>query len=230
MLFELYNEAGQLILDNEMKVLKTVKVERCSGHIEFLDYRTPPNVWCSDWSIAGRVAGTNQGVEMVTNPIINGGASINSEVSWVRPLDGSAALTSQVLSGVAATSNWDVIGPGVEFAHTAVVTPADTSGYFDCYNPQGELVWSLSALLNVPQILGAFDTSVTTSINLLDYPANVRERLFFTTPQEGIYEIPGEGMATYYAVQVARQGNRVNFGKIYNDGALQEVVMMAYIP
>ncbi|EJB8489877.1 hypothetical protein MW368_003694 [Acinetobacter baumannii] len=231
MLIEVYNEAGDLILDNETKVLKTVGRRLCSGEIYALNGRTPPNVWASDWSIPGRVAGTGRYVEWVTNPIFNGGTSYNSTVTWTKPLDGSACLISQILGGVAADSNWNVMGPGVEFAFTDMVVPADASGFMDCYNEAGELTWSLSALLTVPQILGAYDAETTRSISLLSFPERMRNNIFFATPTDGTYEIPGEGMATYYAIQVARQGNTINFNSIDNDNSLRgDVVMAAYIP
>lgn len=239
MLIEVYNEAGELILDNESKVLKSVKSVslRTPYRINFRNGSAPNGSWASDWETYGNRASNNAGITFPCNPSLIGSTSSdpdwsNTELSWIRPLDGTPVFMSGILWGVATNSNWDVLGGGFDMHFTKQLVPADVSGYIDCYNEAGELTWSLNALLNTPQIMGVFDMSTVRSVNLNNYPAYMKDKLYFTTSDAGAFvviEDEGGSYHEYRAAQFDRVGDIVYMGNILGQ-ATNMYALMAYIP
>lgn len=236
MLIEIYNENGELILDNESKVLTSYASYGLTTpyRIYTANPSVPMGVWAADYQIPGYLANGGGYTEWVPQPMITTPQGfdpvfVESELAWIKPLNNSAVLISKALWGVSVTNGyWDVRGSGFDMKFTKQLVPNDVSGYIDCYNEKGELTWSLNALMKTPQIMGVYDCRSVRSINLNSFPSYMKEKLYFTTTDLGAYII-GDGFSEIRALQVRRVGDMIYFGDV-SGNTLDLYALVAYIP
>lgn len=248
MLVEIFNKDGVKVLDSSTKILKATQRRFLSGS-DYVHYsfRPPANaVWLTDEYGYGRID-MNDGdlFFYASNPYLKGDSFKIGAMTWVRPLSGSGVLHRRdQISWQDAFAGYperlQVNGGGIHLVNTELVTANDASGYLDCFNDKGELVWSLSSLLKVPQILRVIPFDGTTgevSLNLNDFPAHMREKLFFNTNYAGSY-VPyenssmGERYALLGGILFRRVNNIVKISRKFSTISPQGigVVYVAYIP
>lgn len=229
MLVEFYNQNGDLILDNETKVFKVVQKLKLPGGA-YIGYpnRNTPNSWYSDWNISGRTANGSASVNHYAGPYYTG-TLVPAEFTFIRPLNGTTTSSSYNLDTVGVSNNATVVGEGVEYARLAQTQANDASGYLDCFNINGELVWSVSSLISSPQILKVINNSTTRSIDLTEFNLDIREKIYFLPLFEGDYDVPDESTAYYSSVNFTRVGNIVYIGNLDGNGATSAYILVALI-
>lgn len=228
MLIELYNEAGQLVLDTQTHILKCIHKRMLPGGttIRFVSGDLPEGTWRTFWEISGRDA-QNKYITIYEGPIYVTNTPVESQETWVRPLNGTTVCRSGSFTGVAVSSG-KVMGGGVEYAFTTKAASSDASGYLDCYAEDGRLLWSLASLLKVPQILKVVNSATVSSISLLEFDAAIREKIFFYTTYAGRYIVLEESVQYEYMV-FTRVGDIVYF-KGNDNRTVTAQVFAAYIP
>lgn len=232
MLIEIYNEQGIRVLDNETKVMKSVqRLTVPNGQTFWYSNRNLPNSWYSDYNIASPT-GISSYTEFAINPIYTGTTvNLSSSLRWVRPKHGTSVASSNRALGIGmySSANQTILGEGVEFAYTKPTVANDASGFIDCYSPSGELVWSLTSLINAPQIVKIIDFPTTTVFDLNTIDEAKRDKTFFYPVYDGEYDVIDDSTAVFKSLIISRVNNLVYF-RGFGSNTVTCKVFVAYIP
>lgn len=235
MLIEVYNSQGQLVLDNETKVVKKAGVKfSVAGRVHYgrlVD--APHGALVSDWVVNGRYANNPKASASFAVSMGVKGYTGNMDPNamyWARPKNNSSILISDRLDAVQVDGGTQstIVGSGVEYVFTVVTAANDISGLIDCYDDSGQLLWSLNSLIHTPQIVAVYNTNTTRVMDLNGFPEEYRENLFFYSTYAGAYDMPDESSAYCNALNIRRVNNLIHFGNIDGHG-LDHFVVVAYI-
>lgn len=253
MLFEFYNQSGDLVLDNESHVLRqATKIINGPDTKTWTGFQhdTPAGWWDTmhsygEITFKARILKNPTGAPntYIEYPSVPGPERREIYIYdkkwlvWGRVKNGSGlCLSRSYISYFSGQSQgyYDLTGEGSELIFTERAPATDASGLFDCYNVDGTLMWSLTSLLKTPQILQVLNVSNGTIVNLANFPAAIKEKIYFFAAHPGSFTPP-----SYYSGQVMGYGG-FTATNIYRENDLVYItnqlplpgvtVLVGYIP